>query len=145
MLVGGLVKILLATTSVHVTKLATKFIETVCGDASRCHVFVVSVFPTVFSAASTLAQSSIAGEDIRREYAECLREAEGEFSSRGAKVETHLLEGIPSMEILSFAEKEKADLILIGGEARRTWEKFIVGSVGDQVIKNAKVPVVVLH
>ncbi|MEW6328808.1 MAG: universal stress protein [Candidatus Micrarchaeota archaeon] len=138
-------RILLATTSIHVTKLAAKFVETVCGDASKCHVFGVSVFPSVFSAASTLAQSSFAGEDIRNEYLKCLRDAEDEFTSLGAKVETHLLEGIPSMEILSFAEKEKVDIIMIGGEARRTWEKFIVGSVGDQVIKNAKVPVVVLH
>lgn len=138
-------RILLATTSVRVTKLAVKFIETTCCDISKCHIFVVSVFPTVFSAASTLAQSSLAGQDMKKEYAECLREAESEFASLGAKVETHLLEGIPSMEVLAFAEKEKVDMVLIGGESRRTWEKFIVGSVGDQVIRSAKVPVVVLH
>ncbi len=43
-------------------------------------------------------------------------------------------------EIISFAKKEKGDLIIIGTHGSKGIEKIILGSVAERVIKNAPCP-----
>lgn len=53
--------------------------------------------------------------------------------------------GYPSEEILNYALTEKIDLIIMGTHGRKGLEKVIFGSVAEQVVKTAPVPVLVVN
>ena len=60
-----------------------------------------------------------------------------------AKISTATKVGQTSVEILRFAEEESAELIIIACSERKGLDRFISGSVSDEVRKHAKVPVLV--
>lgn len=43
-------------------------------------------------------------------------------------------------EIIAFAKEEKADLIIIGTHGAKGFEKIVLGSVAERVVKNAPCP-----
>jgi len=55
--------------------------------------------------------------------------------SEGVPVETVVLEGKPEVEIVKFAEENGIDLIVIGTNAKRGFERLLLGSVAEQVIR----------
>ncbi|AAM03615.1 TPA: universal stress protein [Methanosarcina acetivorans] len=61
------------------------------------------------------------------------------------QVESVLLEGHPAEEIVNFAEKNGMDLIIIGSLGKSKVERFLIGSISEKVIRNSKVPVLVVH
>lgn len=63
----------------------------------------------------------------------------------GLQVESVLLEGHPAEEIVNFAEKNGMDLIIIGSLGKSKVERFLIGSISEKVIRNSKVPVLVVH
>lgn len=63
----------------------------------------------------------------------------------GLQVESTLLEGHPAEKILDFAEKQDADMIVIGSLGKTDIERFLLGSVSEKVVRNAKIPVLVVH
>jgi nucleotide-binding universal stress UspA family protein len=63
----------------------------------------------------------------------------------GLGVETILLEGHPAEEIVEFAEKNGIDLIIVGSLGKSGIERFLLGSVSEKVVRNAKVPVLVVR
>lgn len=62
-----------------------------------------------------------------------------------AGVEKTVLEGIPYEEIINFAEKEKADIIVIGTYGRSGLERFIFGSTAERVVRRATCPVLTVR
>lgn len=52
--------------------------------------------------------------------------------------------GIPAKVILQFAEKNAMDLIVIGGRGLGTIEGFLLGSVSQSLLENAKCPVMIV-
>ncbi len=63
----------------------------------------------------------------------------------GVEVETLILEGHPAEEILNFAEKHHIDMIVVGSLGKTDVERFLLGSVSEKIVRNAKVPVLVVH
>ena len=63
----------------------------------------------------------------------------------GVEVEPLILEGHPAEEILNFAEKQDSDMIVIGSLGKTDIERFLIGSVSEKIVRNAKVPVLVVH
>lgn len=61
------------------------------------------------------------------------------------EVKEVLLEGYPSEEIINFAENNNMDLILMGTLGKTGLERFLVGSVAENVVRNSKVPVMVIR
>ena len=53
-------------------------------------------------------------------------------------------EGIPKEAINSFAEKHKADLIVMGTHGRTGLRHLFMGSVAEYVIRHSKIPVMVI-
>ena len=53
--------------------------------------------------------------------------------------------GYPAEEILDMAEKEKADLIVMGTHGRRGIDRILFGSVAEKVVKSAKCPVLTVR
>jgi nucleotide-binding universal stress UspA family protein len=72
-----------------------------------------------------------------------------------AMVESQKLAGVPMVSLLrdgvaweeinTVAQENKADLIIIGTHGRRGLARALLGSVAENVIRTAKIPVLVIH
>ncbi|MDK2892745.1 universal stress protein [Methanohalophilus sp.] len=60
-------------------------------------------------------------------------------------VESRVLEGHPSHEIIEFAENNDIDLIVMGTHGKSGFDRFLLGSVAEKVTRNSKVPVMVVR
>jgi len=60
------------------------------------------------------------------------------------EVESVLLEGSPAEEIVDFADKNNIDLIVIGTLGRTGIQKFLLGSVAQNVVRHSKKAVLVV-
>jgi len=58
-------------------------------------------------------------------------------------VKSIIREGIPSDEILKVAEAEEVDLIIVGSNEKRGFDRLIAGCVSKDVERNSGVPVIV--
>lgn len=62
----------------------------------------------------------------------------------GVEVETVVLEGHPSNEIIEFAQKNGVDVIVMGTLGKSGLDRFLLGSVAEKVTRNSTVPVLVV-
>ena len=59
---------------------------------------------------------------------------------------THVIrEGSPAKVILEVAKEENVDLIVMGSSGKSGFDRFIMGSVADNVVNSAKCAVLVVH
>ncbi|MDD3552313.1 MULTISPECIES: universal stress protein [Methanothrix] len=65
--------------------------------------------------------------------------------SAGLTVDRVIIEGRPAEDILKLAGERKTDLIVVGGIGVTGLEKFLLGSVAEKVVRNSKVPVLVVR
>ncbi|HWQ44370.1 MAG TPA: universal stress protein [Methanosarcina barkeri] len=56
-----------------------------------------------------------------------------------------MLEGHPAEENLNFAEKKDIDMIVVGSLGKTDIERFLLGSVSENIIRHAKVPILVVR
>lgn len=63
----------------------------------------------------------------------------------GAEVESRVLKGHPAEKILNFAEDNNIDMIIVGSLGKSRYERVLVGSVSEKIIRHAKVPVLVVR
>ena len=79
---------------------------------------------------------------VQREAADTLarvRERAG-----GVQLETGILEGKPAAEIVRYAREKEIDLIVIGTQGKRGIERLLLGSVAENIIRNAPCKVLVV-
>jgi nucleotide-binding universal stress UspA family protein len=62
----------------------------------------------------------------------------------GIPVETFLVEGSASKEILRLAEAQHCDLIVLGTHGRTGLSRVLLGSVAEDVIRHTRLPVLTL-
>jgi nucleotide-binding universal stress UspA family protein len=63
----------------------------------------------------------------------------------GVEVKDVLLYGHPGEEIIKFAENNKMDLIVMGTLGKTGFDRFLMGSVAEKVVRHSKVPVMVVR
>lgn len=61
------------------------------------------------------------------------------------KCKGEVLTGEPVEEIVNYAEKEAADLIIISTHGVKGWEKILLGSVAERVVHKAHCPVLFMN
>lgn len=61
------------------------------------------------------------------------------------KVELRVLHGAPAPHILAEATRGGADLIVMGTHGRTGFSRLLVGSVAEQIMRAASVPVVIIR
>jgi nucleotide-binding universal stress UspA family protein len=61
----------------------------------------------------------------------------------GRHVEAKVLTGEPAGEILRFAQERSFELIVMGTHGRSGFERFLLGSVAERVVRQADCPVLV--
>jgi nucleotide-binding universal stress UspA family protein len=64
--------------------------------------------------------------------------------AEGVELETVVLEGKPATEILRYAKEQGIDLIVIGTQGKRGIERILLGSVAENIIRNASCKVLVV-
>lgn len=75
-------------------------------------------------------------EQVVKEFAEAL--------SSVVKVDTHILSGTPSKEIMQFAESSGASLIVLGTTGKDAFDEVFIGSTSHRVLEKSKLPVLVV-
>ena len=63
----------------------------------------------------------------------------------GLKAEKQVFPGIPYESILTVAENDEVDLIVMGNRGFSQIKRFFLGSVAQKVIAEAPCPVLVIH
>ncbi|HHV25085.1 MAG: universal stress protein [Methanosarcina sp.] len=84
-------------------------------------------------------------EILRGEGEKAISEVKELGEVSGVEVREVLLEGHPSNEIIDFAEKNNADLIVVGTLGKTGLDRFLMGSVAEKVVRGSKVPVLVVR
>lgn len=59
--------------------------------------------------------------------------------------ETHLITGVPCVDIVNYADRMKADLIVIGTHGRTGLKHMLIGSVAERVVRTASCPVLTVR
>lgn len=90
-------------------------------------------------------------KDVERTNKEAVKEAEvnvklmKDLFDDNIKVRTMVKKGFPSEKINEVAEKEDCDLIIIASSGRSGLHRFVLGSVAENVLKNAEKDVLLIH
>jgi nucleotide-binding universal stress UspA family protein len=84
-------------------------------------------------------------EDLRREGKDLLERVAGIVEGLGFRTRMRLETGFPASVILSVAEAENVDLILMGARGVGRVEELVFGSVSHQVLAHAPCPVLVVN
>lgn len=110
--------------------------------AAEIHVISVVSLPKLVASVADIGM-----EDVRRserEYQEHQRRLIDEYmGGRSLHVESQVLHGDPSAKILSYADQIGADLIIMGSKAYGRVQRFLLGGVSEDVVRNAKCSVMI--
>ena len=83
-------------------------------------------------------------ELLLKEGKEALKQVETLAKDMGVAFESLVAEGNPGSEIISYAEAEGMDIIILGAVGRTGLDKFLLGSVAEKVVRSSKVPVLTI-
>ena len=109
-------------------------------------VQVLALDPYIAAEYISATQTNDLIERARTSVLKTLEEAAAKFSDLGIPVEAKLLEGqVVHREIISEAETSKADLIVIGSHGRTGLKRLFLGSVAQNVLGEAHIPVLVVR
>lgn len=111
--------------------------------ADQTNVHVIHVLQTITVSDPGMVWD-VVDNDARK------RDAEREFRKRFAtsplqKSDLHICFGDPGQEIAAFAERLKADLIVMPSHGRSGLTRLLIGSVAERVVRLAHCPVLVLR
>ncbi len=74
---------------------------------------------------------------------EALHMAEMALEGKGLRVKSRIEVGSPSAEIVRVAQEENVDLITIGAQGETAAQELLLGSVANEVVRRATVPVLI--
>jgi nucleotide-binding universal stress UspA family protein len=142
---GGPMKILIALDASPQSQHALRFVSRMRWPAGS-RVIVVSALPTLVGAAAVGAELS--GMDAvsaqRRDVEELVASAEATLRESGIATEARVKAGDPREVLVSVAEQEHADLIVVGSHGRKGLAKLVLGSVSSHVVTHAACSVLVV-
>jgi nucleotide-binding universal stress UspA family protein len=82
---------------------------------------------------------------FRAEGKEATTYVENTAKAANVEVESVILEGSPANELIGFAEKNDIDLIVMGTLGRTGIQRFLLGSVAENVVRHSKKAVLVVR
>ena len=96
-------------------------------------------WPAAAAAAETLEQREL---ESARQF---LEHTAARLHALGYQAKSQVVIGMPVESILTHAQKQKADLILMGSRGRQGVTRFVLGSVSHAVLHQAPCPLLVFH
>ena len=86
-----------------------------------------------------------AEELVRMSAKDYLERVGASIRDRGIKVETVVIDGVSHEAIIQFAEEQAVDLIVISSRGQSGFNRWIMGSVADRVIRGTSIPVLMIQ
>jgi nucleotide-binding universal stress UspA family protein len=105
------------------------------------HVYAVPIY--AFPDGALLSTANLASE-LSNAAQLGLDRAVLELGNRGVPIASVLREGNAEDEILTVADEQGVDLIVVGTHGRSGLSRALLGSVAESVLRHAKVPVLVV-
>ena len=87
---------------------------------------------------NVLGELEEAGREITEEIVESAKD-------ESIEVNSEVIKGIPSKEIVSYAEENDVDLIVMGTHGRTGLDRVLMGSVAEKVVRTADSPVMTVR
>jgi len=84
-------------------------------------------------------------EEFEKEGREATSYIEKIGKAAGVEVESRVLKGHPAEKIVTFAEDNNIDMIIMGSLGKSGYERVLLGSVSEKVIRHAKIPVLIVR
>jgi len=139
-------KVLIATDGSETAKKAADFGVQIAGlsGAKVCVVYVIDTTP-YYSIPLDEVWSKEVYEQLEKMGNEITSDVEKTAKAAGLETESLVLKGDPAERIVSFAEKQNIDMIVVGSLGKGEFERLVIGSVSEKVVRHAKVPVLVVR
>ncbi|OPX97181.1 MAG: Universal stress protein G [Syntrophorhabdus sp. PtaU1.Bin002] len=81
---------------------------------------------------------------MEKEMAKEMAAIEADMAAEGFRVQLKVKRGKPFTEIMKTAAEEKVSIIVVGSHGRSNIQEILMGSVSENVIRHAKVPLLVI-
>jgi nucleotide-binding universal stress UspA family protein len=111
---------------------------------ARLHVMYV-VETGLFSSLPADNTVEIMYRVLEKEGSAVLEQAKKYASEKGVTTITHMKQGHAGSEVVTLADKEKADLIMIGSHGKSQADRLLIGSVSTYVVTHSKVTTMVVR
>jgi len=110
-------------------------------------ILIYVVEPTIYPADLSFGQVAFPNfeKDLRNRGKEELDSLAQSVIGKAAKSKTLIRTGKPFLEILSVAEEEEVDLIIIATHGHTGVEHLLFGSTAEKVVRKATCPVLVVR
>lgn len=127
--------------------LAKKAVETAIkiSRLSGAKLYAVYVMVPATHSPRDFGWEKAAMEYFRSEGESATRFVEDIAKTAGVEVESVLLKGHPADKIVEFAEQNGIEMIVIGTLGKTGLERFLLGSVAENVVRHSKTPVLVVR
>ena len=94
---------------------------------------------------ATMVEVDAVLDDAREHYQQGFQHIVEAAKERGIELETEIAVGHPAEQLIHKAESIHADLMIVGRRGRSLFEKWILGSTSEKVLRYAHCPVMVVH
>jgi len=136
-------KIIVATDG---TEYAKKAINAAVDLAELTGASLYGIFVSdVSNITPTSVEWEMVAENIKRESDAALEYVRERAKAAQINYESVSLSGAAAQEIVQYANQISADLIVVGATGKKAFERLIIGSVSEKVLRNAKQPVLVVR
>jgi nucleotide-binding universal stress UspA family protein len=111
---------------------------------ARLHVIYV-VETGLFSSLPADNTVEIMYRVLEKEGSKVLEQAKKYATEKGVTVITHMKQGHAGSEIVTLADKEKTDLVMVGSHGKSQADRLLIGSVSTYVVTHSKVTTMVVR
>ena len=138
-------KILIATDGSEYTKKAVDYgVDLSKHTGAKLHAIYV-VDTAAFASIPMDAAWESMYELLRQEGDEATKYVAEKAESEGVEIERLTVEGHPADELIKYAENNSIDMIILGTIGKSGLDRFLLGSVAEKVVRNSKIPVLVVR
>jgi nucleotide-binding universal stress UspA family protein len=114
--------------------------------AERYDATVHALYVVDSSAYGTLDTStSVVVDALEDEGETAVTYVADQAEAAGVPAETAVLSGTPHRTIMNYVDDHDVDLVVMGTHGRRGFDRFLLGSVTEKVVRTAPVPVMTVR
>jgi nucleotide-binding universal stress UspA family protein len=96
------------------------------------------------SEVSTSVEVEAVLDDAKEHYEQGLKRIVERAKTRGVDVSTDIVVGHPAEQLIHRAQTEQSDLIIVGRRGTSLFQKLMLGSVSERVLRYAHCPVLLV-
>jgi nucleotide-binding universal stress UspA family protein len=119
------------------------------GTVYAVYVMSTAYLPTMDSSAYFFVDTNPSWEPIREALKNQGQQAVNYIKklgeAKGIKVESILLEGYPSDELIRYAEENEMDIVVMGTLGKTGVDRILLGSVAGNLVRHSKISVMVVR